>query len=106
MTSFTQGQEVRESIFPAVFSVDEMMSLQTNPTFAALLTGVPIAHQAGQAQIFVQPRRVLVLAPLEFRVIEACDIHLHILDNESGNRKRQVIHHANHLLDIGLDRRW
>ncbi len=82
------------------------MGLQTHPPFAALLTGVAIPHQAGHAQIFVQPRRVLILAPLEFRVIEARDIHLHVLYDENGNRKRDVLHHADHLLDIGLDRRW
>src|SRR2546425_11916240 len=83
-----------------------MMGLQTHPPFAALLTGVAITHQAGHAQIFVQPHRVLILAPLEFRVIEARDIHLHVLYDQSRNRKREVLRYADHLLDIGLDRRW
>src|SRR5713226_1264714 len=81
MAGFTQSQEVRKRIFPAVFSVDNMMGLQTNPPFAALLTGVAISHQTSDAQILIQSCRVLVLTPLEFRGIEPRDIDLHVLYN-------------------------
>ena len=82
MAGFTQGQEVRECIFPAVLSVDNMMGLQTHPTFAALLTDIAIPHQAGFALIFVQPRRVLILTAFQVRVVETGNIYLNVFDHK------------------------
>src|SRR5258708_23944444 len=101
---FTQGQEVRDRIFPAVLSVDKMMSLQTPPLFPALLARVPIPHQAGDTQIFVQPRWLLILAPLQFRVIESGDVYLDVLDDERRKREWNLSDHADHFLNIGFDR--
>src|SRR5260370_17315673 len=106
MAGFTQGQEVRDRIFPAVLSVDKMMSLQTPPLFPALLARVPIPHQAGDTQIFVQPRWLLILAPFQFRVIESDDVYLDVLDDERRKREWNLSDHADHFLNIGFDRWW
>src|SRR5260221_4387702 len=81
-----------------------MMSLQTTPLFPALLARVPIPHQAGDTQIFVQPRWLLILAPLQFRVIESGDVYLDILDDERRKREWNLSDHADHFLNIGFDR--
>src|SRR5258707_10829415 len=104
MAGFTQSQEVRDRIFPTVLSVDKMMSLQTTPLFPALLARVPIPHQAGNTQIFVQPRWLLILAPFQFRVIESGNVYLDILDDERRKREWNLSDHADHFLNIGFDR--
>src|SRR5260370_24329861 len=83
-----------------------MMSLQTTSLFPALLARVPIPHQAGDTQIFVQPRWLLILAPFQFRVIESDDVYLDVLDDERRKREWNLSDHADHFLNIGFDRWW
>jgi len=47
----------------------------------------------------------LILAPAEFRVIQTCDIYLHILNHDGTDWKGKALNHSNDFLHIGLDRR-
>jgi hypothetical protein len=88
-----------------MLTIVKMMGLQTNLFLAAGLALVPIAHQAGDAQILIEPRWILILTPLQLRVVEPSNIHLHILDDESADGERKLSHYANHFLHVGFDRR-
>ncbi len=65
-----------------------MMRLQAHVVFPALLTGIAIAHQTSQAQVLIQSRRVLILAPCEIGIIQPRDIHLDIFDDDLADRQR------------------
>ena len=80
------------------------MGLEATVPFAALLALIAIAHQAGDAQVLIQSRWVLILASPKIGIVQAGDIHLHILNNDMRNRKRDPLYYADHLLHIGFDR--
>ena len=69
MTCLTQRQQVCQRIFSTIFPIRDMMDFQATVQFPTLLALIAIPHQAGDAQIFVQTRRILVLTAFQFRVI-------------------------------------
>src|SRR6266702_6285645 len=87
MAALTQGEQIGERIFTPMLSIHQMMRFQTNSLLAALLTLIPIAHQAGQPQVLIQPRRVLIPRPFEIRIVQASYIHLHILHDDVAERQ-------------------
>ncbi len=105
VASLTQRQQIGQRIFSAVFSIHQMVRLQANVVFPAVLTGIAVAHQTGEAQVLIQPCRVLILAPFELRIIQPRDIHLDIFDDDLADRQRQPLDNPDHLFDIGFDAR-
>jgi hypothetical protein len=69
-----------------------------------MLASIPIAHQTGHAQIFVQPARILILASRKLWIVQTSNVYLHILDHDGIDRKRETLHHTKHFLYIGFDR--
>ncbi len=54
------------------------MRFQAAVAFATVLAGVAIPHEAGDAQVLIEPRRVLVLTSLESWVAQTRNIHLNV----------------------------
>src|SRR5260370_22887713 len=106
MAHLTEGEQVGESIFPPVLAVDQVMALQAAIPFAALLTGILIAHQTGDAQVLIQTSWVLVLCSMQDRIVQAGYVYLHILDHDMADGQRQLLYYSNHFLHICLDRGW
>ena len=105
VASFTQRQQIGQRIFAAVFSIHQMVRLQANVVFPAVLTGIAVAHQAGDTQVLIQPPRILILTPFERGSIQPRDIHLDIFDDDLADGQRKPLDDADHLFDIGFDAR-
>src|SRR5258708_12023101 len=102
MAQLTEGEQVGESIFPPVLAVDQVMALQAAIPFAALLTGILIAHQTGDAQVLIQTSWVLVLCSMQDRIVQAGYVYLPILDHDMADRQRQLLYSSTHFLPIPL----
>src|SRR5260370_36301685 len=79
VTGLAKGEQVGERILTALPPIDEVMGLQAALLLATVLAAVAIPQQTGDAQVLIQPRRVLVLAPAQRWIVEASNIHLNIL---------------------------
>src|SRR5437870_5452295 len=49
MTRLAEGEQIRQRILATLLFEDDVVRLETNLVFAAVLTGVAISHQTGQA---------------------------------------------------------
>jgi hypothetical protein len=87
MTRLAEGEQIRQGILAPLLFEDEVVRLETNLVFAAVLTGIAISHQTGQAQIFIKPPGFLILAADQGRIVQASDIDLNVLDSDFGNGK-------------------
>src|SRR5207237_7715412 len=96
MTRLAESEQIRQRILATLLFEDEVVRLETNLVFAAVLTGVAISHQTGQAQIFIKPPGFLILASGQGRIVQASDIDLNVLDGDFGNGKWQASDDANH----------
>ncbi len=99
----TQGEQVLQRILPSLFTKNDVMGFQAHSLLAAVLAGVAVTHQAGNAQVFIEPRPVLVLAAHKAWIIQTRNVHLDILYDDSTDRKRDVFDDADHLLGIRFD---
>ena len=106
MACFAEGEQVRQRILAALLFESDVMGLETSVLLATLLTGVAVAQQAGDAQVLIEPRRVLVLGAAQRRIVEASDIHLDIFYDNGSNRQWDLVRHPDHLLDVGFDGGW
>ncbi len=69
VTGFTQRQQVRQRILSTMFPIRDMMGLQVTVQFSTLLAPIAVPHQAGDARLFRQKSRILVLTTFQFRVV-------------------------------------
>ena len=104
MTSLAEGEQISQRILAPLLLEHDVMGFEPNVLLATLLTGVAVAHQTGDAQVLIEPRRILVLGAAQRRLVEASDIHLDIFNDHGRNRQWDLVHHPDHLLDIGFDR--
>jgi len=95
-----------QRVFPTLLPVDDVVRLQGAIPRAAPLAPVAIAHEAGYAQVLIQPGRILVLDTSQIRVVQARDVYLHILDHDVADGQRQPLDDADDLFYVGFDRRW
>lgn len=105
VTRLTEGEQIRQGILTTLLFEDDVVRLETNLVFAAVLTAIAISHQTGQAQVFIKPPGFLILACGQERIVQASDIDLNVLDGDFGNGKWQASDDANHFLDIRFDGR-
>jgi len=104
MASCTECEQVGQRVFPTLLAKNDMVRFQTNLLFATLLALVAIAHEAGDAQVLIESRWVLVLPPCESGIIQARDIDLDIFNDDTADRKQDVFDYANDLFYIRFDR--
>lgn len=78
MTWLAQGQQVGQRILATMLPIHHMMSFQATVQLPALLALIAVSHQAGDAQIFIQARRILVLTAFQVRVVETGNVYLNV----------------------------
>lgn len=78
MTCLAEGQQVGQRILSTMLPIHNMMSFQATVQLPALLALIAISHKAGDAQIFVQARRILVLTAFQVRVVETGNVYLNV----------------------------
>jgi len=105
MAMLTERQQIGQRVFAASSTEDEMMGFQSALTLAAGLAAIPIAHEAGHAQVLIQPRWILVLTSLEFGVVQTGNIHLDVLDDKRTDREGKPLYDADDFLHIRFNRR-
>src|SRR5260221_3362995 len=86
VTALAQAQQVRQGIFSALLPKNNVVGLQSAGSFAALLAGVAISPPAGDAQIFIEPGRVLVAGPGQGRIGQPGNVYLAMLDHYLADR--------------------
>src|SRR5450759_3840076 len=87
MTGLAEGQQVGQRILPTMLPIHNMMSFQATVQLPTLLALIAISHQAGDAQIFVQARRILVLTAFQVRVVETGKVYLNVFYHDVCNGK-------------------
>jgi hypothetical protein len=105
MTRLAEGEQVRQRILAPLLFEDEMVCLEAHLLFATVLTGVAVAHQAGDAQVFIKPCGDLIPASGQCGIVQARDIDLNVFDNNFGDGKWDLSDDTNHFLDIRFDGR-
>ncbi len=105
MASFTQRQDVGECILASMLTIDQVMGLQAALPFATLLALIAVPHQAGDTQVLIQSRGILVARATQSGIIQARNVYLDIFYDGARDGKRNVLDDANDLLHIRLEGR-